>query len=400
MQEALALGKRTMAGRNFKRAADLYRQIIRARPDCVPALAEGARALQQLYRFEEAVSLLHTAVAQRPHSAKLWLNLGNARRAFGDQAGAIGAYHRALNLSPGEEPMHMGLALALMQAGAWDAGFAHYDERQVRREFLRVMETAGIAVWDGAATDGRTIALMAEQGIGDTIQFVRYAALLAERGARVVVNCQPSLARLLRTADGVAEVVVGRLRHFDAAEMMMSLPARFGTTPDTIPAAVPYLRPPAEPAVIVPDRGKPRVGVVWAGNPRHLRDGWRSIPFPTFSRLLDVPGVDFYALQKGDPVGDSRLVELGSALSDFAATASVIAQLDLVIAVDTSVAHLAGALGKPVWILLAAQADWRWLSDRTDTPWYPTARLFRQRKLGEWRPPLEEVATALAEQWR
>ncbi|WP_051340650.1 tetratricopeptide repeat protein [Azospirillum halopraeferens] len=396
LRDAMALGKRTMARGEYERAAELYRQIIRARPDHIPALAERARALQHLYRFDLATGLLGTALAQRPDSAKLWFNLGNARRGAGDQDAALDAYRRAVALAPNEDEMQVGLGLALMQAGAWSEGFAHYERRYARREFLKWMESAGRPVWSGEALDGRTILLVAEQGIGDTIQFVRYAGLLADRGARVVVNCQPPLRALLETARGVSAVATGRLNGFDTAEMLMSLPARFGTTPDTVPAPIPYLAAPATPAVTLPDRGRPRVGLVWAGNPRHVRDAWRSIPFSTFARLLDVPGIDFYALQKDAVADDPRMEPLGPRLADFAVTASVVAQLDLVITVDTSVAHLAGAMGKPVWILLAARSDWRWLTGRSDSPWYPTARLFRQEALGDWPPLIEAVAAALA----
>jgi len=391
----MALGRQHMEAGRFDRAAALFGQIASAKPGYVPALAECARAQQRLFRFDEAVRLLQTAVAASPKASRLLLNLANALRGAGRPDEAMAAYRRAARLSPRTEEMQVGLALALLQAGRWTEGFALYEQRNARREFQAWIDKAGLPAWNGGPLEGRTILLVAEQGMGDTIHFVRYAALLADRGATVVVNCQPPLERLLRTARGVSAVAVGKLERFDTADLLMSLPARFGTMPDSVPAPVPYLAPPTEPAVVLPDRRRPRVGLVWAGNPRHTRDQWRSVPFPVFSRVLEVAQVDFFALQKGGAADDPRMTNLGPVLGDFADTASVIDQLDLVVTVDTSVAHLAGALGKPVWILLARQTDWRWLTERTDTPWYPTARLFRQRRLGDWSPVIGEVAAAL-----
>jgi hypothetical protein len=251
-----------------------------------------------------------------------------------------------------------------------------------------------------------------EQGLGDTIQFIRYAPLLAARGARVIVECPPDLADLLRTVAGVADVVPrpNPLPPFDVHAAVLDLPRLFGTTLATVPANVPYVT--ADPArgqkwfakvtssISVPPG--PRVGLVWSGNPKHANDRNRSIPLRAFEPLAALTHVTFFNLQKGPAAGqmsDStltlKLIDHTAKLHDFADTAALIAHLDLVITVDTSVAHLAGALAKPVWVLLPKVPDWRWMLDRADSPWYPTMRLFRQDAIGDWAGVVRQVKEEL-----
>lgn len=298
----------------------------------------------------------------------------------------------------------------LLSQGYLREGFAAWERRLLEPEYLgregipqQGTYPLDVPRWDGPTdlgADGRpmagktglrgeapTILLWPEQGHGDVLQFVRYAALVAELGASVLVACHPALRRLLSTAKGVSKVYgswqeLGGAK-YDLHAPILSLPYIFGTSLGTIPASVPYLMAPAGP---LPLDGEFKIGLVWAGNPEHTGDARRSIPLATMLPLLRQPGVAWYSLQVGpaseeiNTLGLSRVIQdLSPGLRDFANTASVINNLDLVITVDTAVAHLAGALGKPVWILLPYHADWRWMRGRSDSPWYPTARLFRQQ---------------------
>jgi hypothetical protein len=257
--------------------------------------------------------------------------------------------------------------------------------------------------------NGQAIALRAEQGLGDAIQFVRYATLVHEqRGGRVFVECPPALKDLMKTVRGV-EAVHAWNEPSPPAELeiwMMSLPARFDTTLETIPADVPYLRhDPARVARFEAVLGRAsslKIGLNWAGNPEHIRDATRSMPLATLAPLLDVPNVTWISLQKGPAQArDAAAMEqlglrdAGSLCHDLADTAALMSQLDLVITVDTAPAHLAGALARPVWNLLAWHTDWRWLEKRSDSPWYPTMRLFRQPAPGDWESVVRDVSAAI-----
>jgi Flp pilus assembly protein TadD len=265
------------------------------------------------------------------------------------------------------------------------------------------------AQWAGEPLEGRTILLYLNHGFGDTLHFVRYAPLVAARGGKVVLECSPALQSLLQGMEGVEAVI----RHgqplppFDVQASLLSLPRILGTTLNRIPSRVPYLRLPSPCRVSVPARNNTRlkVGLVWGGSELLIFDQNRSVPLSALAPLLALPEVAFYSLQVGSPSRQlreggfaDRIIDLGPQLTDFAATASAIGQLDLVITVDTSVAHLAGALGKPVWMLLLFFADWRWLYDRDDSPWYPTMRLFRQTHFqAGWDGVVERVRDRLGQ---
>ena len=255
---------------------------------------------------------------------------------------------------------------------------------------------------------GKTVLLQAEQGFGDTIQFIRYLPMVIAKGGRVVLEIPDDLRPLIGHIDGVTAIMRRgeALPHFDVHCPLMSLALAFGTTLDTIPAPVPYLHAPAERIsswrIRLAGTKGPRVGLVWSGKPTHKNDHNRSIPLALLAPLLRMPGMTFVSLQKDyrdtdrAALGALPLLRLDDALSDFADTAAVIAALDLVIAVDTAAAHLTGALGKPLWLLLPAIGDWRWLTERADSPWYPSARLFRQPRIGDWQSALAEVRRELA----
>jgi hypothetical protein len=267
--------------------------------------------------------------------------------------------------------------------------------------------------WDGGNLAGRTILLHDEQGFGDTIHHARFLPLVKARGGRVILRCQPALGRLLAGLDGADQVLgIARgepLPAFDVHAPLMSLPHLLGTTLATIPANVPYLRPSPDDVTrwaarlaADPDLPDFRVGLVWAGSPLHANDSRRSLSLDALE-VLAQPGASFYSLQKdaaaaaaATPPAGLRLIDLGPNLHDFAETAAAVSRLDLVITVDTAVGHLAGALGRPVWLLLSAVHDTRWMTEREDTPWYPTMRLFRQRPGETWGPVLQRVRAELA----
>ncbi len=264
--------------------------------------------------------------------------------------------------------------------------------------------------WNGESLDGKTILLHAEQGFGDTLQFIRYAPQVAKRGGSVIVECPIELSTILRGVEGINRIITkgDSWPSYDVQSSIMSLPLIFGTTPDTIPSQ-PYLSVPPDRIAAWRERlGNPdarhRVGIVWAGRPEHKNDRRRSMRLDQFAPLTEIKSANFFTLQKGPaaaqaatPPPGMSLIDFTSDLHDFVETAALITNLDLVICVDTSIAHLAGAIGKPVWLLLPHAPDWRWMLNRTDTPWYPTMRLFRQPSPGDWPAVMADVTRALAQ---
>ena len=291
--------------------------------------------------------------------------------------------------------------------GRFEQGWPGYEWRWKCKEFGS-LPPFHPPLWDGSPLDGRTILVHAEQGLGDTLQFIRYAPLVHQRGGRVILVCQPPLIGLLTRSPGVERLVAQgeALPDYDVHVPLMSLPGLLGTTLESVPADVPYLD--AEPQLVEAWRHRLgsypgfKVGIVWQGNPKFRLDRRRSIPLAQFAPLARVPGVHLFSLQKGPGAEQLAAVtdrfpvtDLGRRLDDFMDTAAVLKNLDLVISVDTAIAHLAGALGIPVWVALPFVPDWRWLMDREDSPWYPTMRLFRQARPGQWEDVFQRIAEAL-----
>ncbi|MBI4863418.1 MAG: tetratricopeptide repeat protein, partial [Candidatus Riflebacteria bacterium] len=360
-------------------------------------------------RHDEAEKLCREALELEPRSSDALCNLGNALLEQGRLEEAQARYRQALEIRPEFANAHWNLGLGLLLGGNLEEGWAEYEWRWRNPEpGLRRPDLPG-ARWRGEDLRGRTLLVWAEQGIGDVIQFCRYAGLLAARGARVVLLCQPPLKPLVERLEGVSRVVAegDEIGPYHYHVPMLSVPGVFGTTLQTVPAAVPYLF--ADPGRLEPWRQRIlsvraglRVGVVWAGSPDHESDGQRSCPLEHLRGLADIPGAVFFSLQKGAAArelgnrgGAAPFVDLAPELADFADTAAAIHHLDLVISVDTAVAHLAGAMARPVWTLLAFVPDWRWLLDREDSPWYPTMRLFRQPVAGDWSAVVERVRRQL-----
>ena len=320
------------------------------------------------------------------------------------------AYDRAIVLNPDYPGAHYNKALAQLLAGDYEAGFKAYEWRWRWERFPSTRPQLAAPRWEGEPRRRETVMLWGEQGTGDVIQFVRYAAMANPLCGRVVVACQSSLHRLIASAPGVDGVLERGAREdggrpIAAWAPLLSLPRLLGTTLETVPSTVPYLAPPTGAVETWRHRlAGPglKVGLTWAGNPKHRNDRNRSLPLAALTALARVPGVRLCALQKGpqaveaeSPPPGMAIEALGPALGDFAETAAAIAVLDLVIAVDTAVAHLAGALGRPVWCLVPYAPDFRWLLGRADSPWYPSLRLFRQPAPGDWPAVIDAVATAL-----
>ena len=357
-------------------------------------------AWHELQALEPAAAAFQKAVALNPRDFTSWNNLGKIYKQFNRLEDSLAAYNRALEIFPDFELARHGRAISLLTAGRLAEGFREYESRWSKimpREYAQPR-------WRGEPVTGRTVFIHAEQGFGDAIHFVRFVALVRERAARVILECRPELKTLLIFSKCADEVIAfgEPVPPFDVFTSIISLPGLLGITQDNLPNRVPYLKaPPAE--GLSPDKpGRLKIGLVWAGSPLHTDDAARSVTLERLAPILAVPGVSFFSLQLPVPERDRanlqarpEIVDLSPRLTDFLATAGCVAQLDLVIAVDTSVAHLAGALARPVWTLTQFDADWRWFLDRPDTAWYPTMRLFRQDQRGDWPPVIARVAEAL-----
>jgi tetratricopeptide (TPR) repeat protein len=376
-------------------------------------------ALQVSGRFDEAIVNLQIAITLKPDSASAHQIIGVALMEQGNLEQAVIYLQQAIALDPSDVGAHYSLAHVLLSMGDLRRGFAEYEWRlQATKDRTPALFPPALfpqPLWDGSPLEDRTILIHAEQGLGDTIQFIRYLSLVKQYGNRIIVACQPQLRRLLEGNIGVEliEQQVGsqsNLPEFQVHLPLMSLPYVLGTTLETIPARTPYLSVPKDinpqPRSLLGTHLK--VGCVWASGDRgsdtqHSRIyGQKSCPLSLFAKFLANSEVSFYSLQVGRNAIDLAelseeysIEDLSLEIKDFADTAALVAQMDLVISVDTAVAHLAGALGKPVWTLLSYAADWRWLSERQDSPWYPTMRLFRQPQPGDWESVIDRVATTL-----
>jgi tetratricopeptide (TPR) repeat protein len=437
-----ALGEQQKSGE----AEACYRQALALKAD-VPEIHQNlGNVLRDRGQLEEALACYHRALDLRPDYAKAHINLGVALIARAEPESAIEHLKRGLELDPDFAEAFNSLGAAVSVLRRFDEAHAHYArsielkpdyaDAHWNRSLLWLLQgdfergwpayewrwrcprtlpkpSYSQPVWDGSALDGRTILLYGEQGLGDTLHFVRYAPIVKARGGRVIVQCQRTLLPILASCPGIDQVVaLGEPPpSFDVQAGLMSLPLILGTRGDNIPAAVPYLA--AQPGLLehwrrqlAPLAGF-RVGIVWQGNTRHPWDRHRSAALEHFEPLARVPGVQLISLQKesggqnlqGQTSAPFDVVSFGGLVDErtgpFLDTAAIIAQLDLVVAVDTAVAHLAAALAAPTWLALNYSADWRWLLDRDDSPWYPTMRLFRQQRLGDWPEVFRRMAEEL-----
>jgi Flp pilus assembly protein TadD len=383
-----------------------YRQALNGNPAFAEALLNLGNCLKTRGLLDEASGLLQRAVAVQPGLAEGWNSLGVVLQEQHQLPQAAAMFRRALAAQPRYPQAAANLSWILLLTGNFKEGWNAFEARWGEPGVPMHREIAG-RLWDGSNLAGQRILLHAEQGFGDTINFIRYAPMVKARGGFVIFYGPAALSSLLEHQCGIGQICRDDVAPppYDVHCPLMSLPRVFGTNLETIPANVPYLF--ADPALVA--RWKQafvgevlKIGLAWAGNPRQPNDHKRSSSLAAFAPLAQLPGVQFYSLQMGaaaaqlqSPPAGMRIIDLAPQIRSFADTAAMIEALDLVVSVDTSVAHLAGALGKPVWVPLAYAADWRWLLDRTDSPWYPTMRLFRQPRPGDWEPPMREIAAQL-----
>ena len=443
----------------LEEAAICYREALQINPNVADAHNGLGSILERQDKLDEAIHCFHEALRLLPDLAEARNNLGNALARQNKIDEGIICYHEALQLKPDFPEAHTNLGSAYVCQNKLEEGLRCFnkalkldfeflsarwnctllsllkgDFEQAWPEYERRWELPGTPrrdfsepLWDGSALDGRTILLYAEQGLGDTLQFIRYVPLVKQSGGTVVVECQPALVRLLSTMPGIDRLIAygSPLPDFDVRAPLLSLPGIIHTTLANVPANVPYLT--AEFALVEhwrqelamecsphapredgrhAERDDHTVGIAWQGSATYRYDRQRSIPLAFFSKLAEVPGIQLISLQKGPgaeqlaALGERlRIVDLGRQLDDksgaFMDTAAVMKNLDLVITSDTVVAHLAGALGVPVWVALAITPDWRWLLERDDSPWYPTMKLFRQTRFGDWAAVFERMAAEL-----
>ena len=390
-------------------ACECYRRAIAIKPDHAESHGNLGAMLDRINRPAEVLDHLQHALALGLSSTNIYNFQGLALAELGRYDEAIDCYHKAIAIAPDEVWGHINESLVQLVKGDFEAGWQNYEWRWKHPDAQHNFRAFPQPLWRGGqALAGRTILLYAEQGIGDAIQFARYVPLVAQLGAQVLLEIPRELQDLFRGFAGAGAVFVKgeALPEFDLHCPLMSLPLAFKTSLDSIPGATPYLAAPRDRVArwsheLRAERGL-KVGLVWAGNRAHKSDRKRSLPLTALAPLFELDGMRFYSLQKDVKAGDAatltaarNLSDLAPDLGDFADTAAVIAQLDLVISADTAVAHLAGALDKPVWVLLPCAPDWRWLLDRADSPWYPGARLFRQPVIGDWDSVIRKVAGEL-----
>jgi len=396
-------------GRHHEAIESFNRAVIIDRNN-VAAIFNRGNSLLKLDRLEEAVASFDRALSIEPGHVDALYNRGNALRELRRHDAALASYRRALALRPDHAEARLDEALTRLRLGDLTEGFRLYEWRWKRPDVAALQRSFTQPLWLGQVPlRERTIFLHAEQGFGDTIQFVRYARLMARQAARVVLEVQPALVPLMADLPGVA-AVIGRgepLPPFDLHCPLLSLPLAFATDLATIPADVPYLKAPPDRMAKWRDRlpgEKPlRIGIAWAGSASYRRDAERSLSLRRLAPLYSDPDIQCVSVQREPHIADNEilathpgLLHVGTELRDFADTAAVISMLDAVVSTDTSVAHLAGALGKPVFIMLPFSPDFRWMLDRDDSPWYPTARLFRQPRRGDWDSVVDRVHRELA----
>ena len=394
-------------------AVQVYQQILAVDPGLAAAHNNLGTAWEEQGNLEQALVCYRHALDLKPDYVEAHGNLGSVLWELGQFDEVAACYRQALSLKPDYAEVHTNQALLWLLTGDYTRGWPEYEWRWRRRNAPPAPFRQPL--WDGSPLADKTILLHAEQGLGDTIQLVRYAPMVKERVGLVILQCQSPLMPLL--ADFPVDHLVAEATEtlpFDVHLPLFSLPQVFKTTPESIPAPIPYLF--ASPRLVEDWRERLRrfvglkIGIAWQGNTLHHGDRCRSIPLACFAPLAQVPGVHLISLQKGKgtlqlaAVGDRfPVVDWGDSLDEaagrFVDTAALMMNLDLVITSDTSIAHLAGALGVRVWLAVASTPDWRWLLDRPDSPWYPTMRLFRQQTRGDWQSVFDRIATALADEF-
>ncbi len=394
---------------HINEAIFLYKKALQINPTHIASLNNLGKCLKDKGRIDDAIDCYQKAIQIQPDHAMSFFNLGVCYEKKFEFDSALFNYKIAIQFQPDYVEAHFNLALLLLLLGNYGEGLKEYEWRLKLKDTIFFQRKFTHPRWQTSNIGRYTILVYAEQGLGDVIQFIRYIPYVAKAVSYVIIECPNSLKSLLKNIEGVNKVISHgeEIPNFDFQCPIASLPFLFNTTLNNIPAEIPYIY--VNPKLIIEWRNKLqnnslkfKIGLVWAGNPKHQNDKNRSIPLSLFSPLFELSNIDFYSLQKGKGSEQIKHLELGSNLidltddiNDFLDTAALIENLDLVITVDTAVAHLAGALGKPVWTLLPFLPDWRWMLNRDDSPWYPTMRLFRQPSYGDWKSVIEKVKKEL-----
>jgi len=391
-------------------AEEHYKASLAADPDRAEALVNLGNVYRLIYRVADAAACYEAAFAKGCDLPEVHGNMGVVRQEMGETANAIACYDRALVLDPENAEIRRNRAQALLKQGDFAEGWREFEWRWGTAHFAAFRREWEAPRWAGEALAGETVLVHAEQGFGDSLQFARYLPMVAASGARVLVECPAPLMPLLGAVEGVTAVTAfgAELPPHDFQVPMMSLPGLLGTDFDNMPDDVPYLEVPDNRVVKwnatlgVPNDGMRRIGLVWKGSSNHQRNDWRSPGLSAFLPLAELPDVEWFSLQKDDETEDLAaygcgwdITPLGRNFSDFADTAAAIQCLDLVITPDTAVAHLAGALAQPVCVVLPYASEWRWFEGRTDSPWYPTMRLFQQPAYGDWAGAVASLRAAM-----
>ncbi len=362
-----------------------------------------------IFHYDQAQSAFDSALRLRPNFAEAFSNLGNSLQEQGRLAEAIASYEQSIALNPNAPTTRFNLALARLQCGDFERGWAEYEWCHYLGETRPRFQTSH---WDGSDLAGKTILIHLEQGMGDAIQFIRFLPLVQSRGGRVILECPVYLEPILAGCAGIDELVLEGLElpAFDVQAPVMSLPWLLGITLQNLPATVPYLFIDKDVTSTWRERLQKiegiKVGIVWEGDSRYAKNRIRSAPLESFLKLADIPGVTPVSLQKGPPANQLSTLSAAASVMELMASrdvgpgtlleaAGLIQALDLVITIDSGIAHLAGALGRPVWVALSSVGEWRWLTGREDSPWYPTMRLFRQTKPGNWDDVFDAMQTEL-----
>jgi tetratricopeptide (TPR) repeat protein len=404
--QALSLLSALLLRRNELQEARLFsEQALGLEKNFNAAHVNLAQILLVENQLEQSAAHCETVLQSDPANAASLVCLGIIRTRQRRPLEAIDALERALANDPTNADAEINLGIAELLVGRFESGWRHYESRWRSKQTCCIPRPFSQPQWKGESFSGNTLLIHAEQGFGDTLQFVRYASLAAKRGGTIVLECQSALVRLMHSVPGIHHVIArgAPLPAFDLHVPLMSLPQIFETRLDSIPAEVPYLTPPEGPVQILAPKptSELRVGFVWRGSKRQ-NDDQRPVPLSAIRSLFEIKSLRGYSFQIDSVTEEleeagltERIVPLGHALTDFGKTAGLMTQMDLMITMDTAVTHLAGALAIPTWVLLPYAPDWRWLLDRTDCPWYPSLRLFRQSRFRDWTGPIENVKTEL-----
>lgn len=389
----------------FHNAIGFFQKALQFNPEHIEVLNNLANAYQANSQIDDALKYYQKAVQLQPDHAESHAGFGTALYENAQFENAIVHYQKAIQLKPDYVDPHFNNALALLLLGKFREGWKEYEWRRKTKDFIALCPQFTQPIWSGKDSPDSVILIYAEQGFGDTLQFIRYAPLVVQHGATIVFECQKELKPLLQTIEGIHHVFSQGepLPEFDIQSPLLSLPLAFNTTLETIPAKVPYIK--ADVSLTEQWSKKIRrknlkfnIGLVWSGNPKYGRDRYRSLSLQSFSCFTQIEYACFYSLQKGsaaeqakNPPSGMNLIDLTEDIHDFSDTAAFIENLNLIISVDTAVAHLAGAMGKPVWTLIPFIPDWRWMLHRTDSPWYPTMKLFRQSSPDTWDDVISKI---------